>query len=133
MPARRKRNNGLLAVKSLELGIAAPIVMAHRLTRMAMAGRVPSPRDRKEFDRMVQEKGIAFRDSWNAMAMQAFRAQHAFSVSLLSSFWAPPRPGAKSIAARLHRDALGILDKGLAPVHRKAVANARRLSRTRLR
>jgi len=133
MPAGRKRTTRVLARKSLELGIAAPIVMAHRLTRIAMAGQAPSTRDRREFDRMVKEKQVAFRDSWNAMAMQAFRAQHAFSVSLLSSFWMPPRGGAKSVATRLHRDALGILDKGLAPVHRKAVANARRLSRTKLR
>lgn len=133
MPTRRKRTTGRLAGKSLDLAIAVPIVMAHRLTRMAMAGRVPSPRDRKEFDGMVKEKGVAFRDSWNAMATQAFRAQHAFSVSLLSSFWALRRPTAKSIAAQLHRDTVGILGKGVAPVHRKAVANARRLSRTKLR
>ena len=132
MPARRKRSNAL-ARGSFDLAIAVPIVMTHRLTRMALAGRAPSSRDREEFDRMVKEKGAAFRASWSAMAMQAFRAQQALSVSLMRSFWTPRPPTAKSLAARLRRDAVGILGKGIAPVHRKAVANARRLARTKLR
>jgi hypothetical protein len=33
----------------------------------------------------------------------------------------------------LHDAALAVLGKGLAPVHRRAVANAKRLARTRLR
>lgn len=133
MATRRKRTTARLAGKSLDLAIAVPIVMTHRLTRMALAGRAPSSRDRKEFDGMVKEKGAAFRASWSAMAMQAFRAQQALSVSLMTTFWTARPPTAKSLAARVRRDAVGILGKGIAPVHRKAVANARRLSRTKLR
>jgi hypothetical protein len=36
-------------------------------------------------------------------------------------------------AAQWHKAALGVLGKGLTPVHRKAVANAKRLARTKLR
>ena len=88
----RKRTNARLARKSMDLAIAVPIVMTHRLTRMAIAGRAPSARDRKEFDGMVKEKGAAFRASWSAMAMQAFRAQQAFSASLLATFWTARPP-----------------------------------------
>jgi hypothetical protein len=35
--------------------------------------------------------------------------------------------------AQLQHATLGILGKGLGPVHRKAVANAKRLARTKLR
>ena len=42
--------------KVLDLGIAAPQVVAHRLARMALAGPVPSARDQKEFAGMVLEK-----------------------------------------------------------------------------
>jgi hypothetical protein len=34
---------------------------------------------------------------------------------------------------QVHGATLGVLGKGLAPVHRKAVANAKRLARTKLR
>jgi hypothetical protein len=37
------------------------------------------------------------------------------------------------VAAQVQSAALGVLGKGLAPIHRKAVANARRLARTKLR
>jgi hypothetical protein len=37
------------------------------------------------------------------------------------------------VAVQVQGAALGILDKGMAPVHRKAVANAKRLARTKLR
>jgi len=34
---------------------------------------------------------------------------------------------------QMQNAALGVLGEGMAPVHRKAVANARRLAKTRLR
>jgi hypothetical protein len=38
---RRKCKVATLAIKATELGVAAPLVVAHRLTRMALAGRTP--------------------------------------------------------------------------------------------
>ena len=94
---------------------------------MAIAGPSVSERDRKEFERMGTEKMAAFCESWNAMAMQALRANHALASSFLRLFWSPwlrGKPSASAAAAQLHNAALDVLGKGMAPVHRKAVANA---------
>ena len=132
MSFRRTRNITPLIVKAAELGFAAPQVVAHRLTRMAMAGVAPTARDRKEFRRMGTEKMAAFMESWNAMAMETFRANQALTASVWRSVWLPWLNGKPSTASHLHNAALGVLGKGIAPVHRRAVANARRLNRTRL-
>ena len=131
MSFRRTRNLTPFIVKAAELGFAAPQVVAHRLTRMAMAGVAPTARDRKEFRCMGTEKMAAFTESWNAMAMETFRANQALTASLWRSVWLPWL-GKPSTASHLHDAALGVLGKRIAPVHRRAVGNARRLTRTRL-
>jgi len=136
MDSRRKRTTQSLAVKAAELAIAVPQVIAHRVTRMALAGPRPSARDRKEFELMLAEKNAAFGESWNAMFLHASRANQELASSLFRSFMALPAGGKASAAAsavKFHKAALGVLGKGLAPVHRKAMANARRLARTKLR
>lgn len=136
MSIRRKRKTVSLAVKMAELAWAAPQVVAHRVTRMAVAGPILSQRDRKEFNRMSAEKTEAFAESWNAMTMQAFNANQALAASFFRSFWSPSlrgMPSAGAVTARLQGVALDVLGKGLSPVHRKAVANAKRLRRTKLR
>lgn len=103
---------------------------------MALAGPVLSARDRKEFDLMVAEKGVAFRDAYKAMFVHSIRANQAFALAVLQSVWAPAargRPTIAKTASQVQRAALGVLGKGLGPVHRKAVANARRLAKTKLR
>jgi hypothetical protein len=70
------------------------------------------------------------------MALQSVRANQALATSLLRSFWSPShkgKPSAGTVAAQVQSAALGVFGKGLAPIHRKAVANARRLARTKLR
>jgi hypothetical protein len=137
MPTSRARRTKSIGSKSAELALAVPQVVAHRLTRMAIAGPKLSKRDQKEFQRMVTEKKNAFTESWIAMATQTVLAQQALALSLARSFWAPTlqrKPAsAASLARQVQGAALGVLDKGLAPVHRKAVANAKRLARTKLR
>ena len=136
MPSRRKRKTNPLIAKAAELAFAVPQVVAHRVTRMAIAGPSLSDRDRKEFRRMSAEKTAAFSESWNAMTRQALRANQALAASFFRAFCWPllgGRPSAGALAGQLHGSALGVLDKGMAPVHRKAVANAKRLARTRLR
>ena len=136
MPTRRSRASRSLAAKAVELSQAVPEVVAHRLTRMALAGATLSPRDRKEFARMFAEKNAAFGESWVAMTKQAGLAHQALSASFLKTFFAAARgttPSLPLATAQLHRAALGVVAKGFAPVHQKAVANARRLRRTKLR
>jgi len=136
MPARRRPSLSLSA-KAAELAFAVPQVVAHRLLRMAHAGPHLSARDRKEFARMIAEKHSAFGESWNAMAVQSLASQRAFAAALALAA-TPTRsarsgPAAHALAAELQHAALAVLGKGLAPVHRRAVANAKRLARTRLR
>jgi hypothetical protein len=54
---------------------------------MALAGPTLSERDRAEFRLMGAEKTAAFAASWNAMALQAFRAQQALWLSFARSLW----------------------------------------------
>jgi hypothetical protein len=74
-----------LAIKAAELAFAVPQVVAHRVTRMALASPKLSPRDRKEFERMVAEKNTAFGESWRAMATQAAVANQALAASFFQS------------------------------------------------
>jgi hypothetical protein len=99
---------------------------------MAMAGASPSARDRKEFHLMGSEKIAAFNEAWVAMAFEAFRANQQLTLSVMQSFWFPwARPSSRSHSRQLSDAALGILGSGMAPIRRRAVANARRLTRVR--
>jgi hypothetical protein len=136
MLSRRKHKTTSLVVKATELAFAAPQVVAHRLARMAIAGPTLSRRDRKEFKRMSAEKTEAFSESWNAMSKQVLDANQALAASIFCSFWLPSLrsiPSAGAVTARLQGIAVEVLGKGLSPVHRRAVANAKRLARTKLR
>jgi hypothetical protein len=136
MPSRRTRKTQSIVTQAIELAFAVPQVVAHRVTRMAVAGPTLSARDRKEFQRMGAEKTAAFGESWNAMTLQALHAHQALAASFFRAFWSPSlkgRPSASAVAARLQSAALDVLGKGMAPVHRKAVTNAKRLARTKLR
>ena len=137
MSSRSTRSKKSITLKAAQIAVSAPQVVAHRVAQMAMAGPAPSELDRKEFNRMVAEKQTAFAQSWQEMAAQSVRANQALAISFmraaLSSWWLWSRPSASRAAAQVQSAALGILDKGMAPVHRTAVANAKRLTRTRSR
>jgi len=136
MPTRRQRSAQPLMAKATELAFAVPQVVAHRITRMALAGPSPSERDRKEFQRMGEEKTAAFSESWNAMALQAVHAQQALALSFMRAMWSPSlsdKPSPSTLVTQWQNAALGVLGKGMAPVHSRAVANAKRLSRTKLK
>jgi len=125
--SKRSRQATSTAVKLAELGVAAPQVIAHRLTRMALAGPTISARDRKEFTGIVTEKQAAVAQAWMGMFAEGLRLQQQFALSLLTG--ATPR----THAARAKSAASRIASAGLAPIHRKAIANAKRLARTKLR
>jgi hypothetical protein len=111
--------------KLAELGVAAPQVVALRLTRMALAGPALNARDRKEFTGMVVEKQVAFARSWMDMFVEGLRMQQQLVLSMLSAA-TPQQRAARTAVARM-------ASAGIAPIHRKAVANAKRLARTKLR
>jgi hypothetical protein len=116
----KRRSSDLLARQATELAIAVPQVMAHRLTRMALAGATPSARDRREFHGMGQEKLTAFWQSWFAMGWATTQAMQQSWIAMLS--------GARVPLIDTH----SILSRGMAPVHRKATANAKRLRKVSL-
>jgi hypothetical protein len=132
MPTHRNRNAQSFAAKTVGLAFAAPQVIAHRLARMAASGPTLSARDRKEFQLMATEKVDAVKESWNAMALQTIRTNQALAAGFSRSFWAGGH-GPARIAADLQNAVLGILNKGIAPAHRKATANAKRLAPTKRR
>jgi hypothetical protein len=125
--------------QAAELMLAAPQVAAHRLMRMATTVGPPSAADQKEMQLMGAEKMDAFAESWNAMALEAIRLQQHYALSLVQSYVAPwafatrttPTPTMMNAAAQWREGTLSVANKGLAPVHRRAVANAKRLRKTK--
>jgi hypothetical protein len=126
--SRRKRSTTLTR-QAMELAVAAPWVVAQRSARMAAAGAQPSARDKREFSRMGLEKVAAFNESWVAMGMQAWRTQQRMAWALWQAAFMPWAGMRAPSAAQWQNAALGVLGQGLKPVHRRVVANAKRLRR----
>lgn len=107
------------------LALAVPQVVGHRLARMALAGPVPSARDRREFERMCWEKSAAWLESWTAMWLEFGRAGFALTTAALAGGpWSAAIWTEKMAAATW-----SVAAQGLRPVHRRAAANSRRLAR----
>ena len=85
--------------QAVEITWSAPIVIAYRTGRMLTGGWPPSARDRREYVRMVQEK------------------VDAFGRAYLAAITSPPQDAARMITA------------AAGPVHRRVVANRKRLAR----
>lgn len=123
--------------KALDLSIAAPQVVAHRLTRMALAGPVPSARDQKEFTGMVLEKQLAFAQAW----WGAWNAALQGPWSMAWSTWQTALSGGMlgsspwdmwKLAERSSAPMAQVVNAALTPIERKASSNARRLAQTPL-
>jgi hypothetical protein len=132
MPSRRRRSVPAIARHSVGLTLTVPEVIAHRLTRMWLAGIAPTQRDREEMYLMWAEKSAAFYESWHAMFLEMFRAnlKLALSPMWLAGLGVAPRQASARLTAHGQRAALAILGAGLAPIHSRARANAKRLRRT---
>jgi hypothetical protein len=83
----------------VEIAWSAPVVIGYRTARMVAGGWPPSARDRREYTRMVQEKA------------------QAFGQAATAAITTPPKDTAAAVG------------NILAPVHRRVVANRRRLTR----
>ena len=132
---KRRRRQSHPAIQAVEMAWAVPQVVAHRLARLSLAAAVPSTRDRDEFLLMGHEKAEAITESWSAVAVEMYRAWLGMWSS--PAFWAMPggsaRRGKRPVASHYQRAALAMMAAATAPMHRRAVANARRLSRVPLR
>ena len=134
MPTRAQRK---LAQQALGLSMATPLVVAHRVGRMAAAGPSPNARDRKEFELMGAEKMAAFYESWAAMGAAAMQAQQSMATSLWRAVALVPSGKARPSSFfpttnTLANHTLRVLSQGMAPVHRRAVGNAKRLKRIKV-
>jgi hypothetical protein len=143
-----------LALTFAEMGVASAQVIAHRTARMAAAGPTPNARDRVEFTRMGQEKIDAASASMRAMAVQAAGMNARLGSLLLrdmvngSAAWfslAGSRTVGQAMArqtklaqhvsksaitaATLSNATARLAKTGMAPVHARATANARRLAK----
>ncbi|MDO5693136.1 MAG: hypothetical protein Q4G70_11790 [Pseudomonadota bacterium] len=122
-----------------QMAAAVPQVVAHRVGRMMTAGVLPNGRDQQEFYLMGAEKVAAFHESWMAMSHQTLAAQQQFTMWWMQTWWKvalggwmnPPTFQHLSTSAqkRLLGSMLDVTHHGITPVRRRAVANARRLSR----
>ena len=140
-------------MKVAELAIAAPQVIAHRTARMLAAGADPDKAQRAELSRMCTEKVQAFWESLFAMSAQTIRTNQEYArraalqwLRLASTPWwlaamTPVTHAATALsqatapllpnAGRQKRATVKLVAAGLAPVHKRATANARRLARKR--
>lgn len=137
---RKARRSALrIGMQTAELMFAAPQVVAHRMGRMGAAGAAPNTRDQREFQRMGTEKMSAFGESWNQIALEMLKANQQMAQAWMSAWWFPMRltsgAGARRsltrAAAQMQGSALRVMGSGLAPVHRRATANATRLGRAK--
>lgn len=96
-----------LSLRTWEMLLASAQVIGLRSARIAQAGASPNARDRREFSRMVSEKGQAAQRSALAMMTQ------------LPGTWT--------------QSWLRTWQAGLMPVHRAATANSRRLTKIEVR
>lgn len=123
-----------------QISLAAPQVIAIRLMRMGSAGANPSRRDQNEFTRMWTEKPTAFGHAWWDMWQEACMQQQRWYMQAFQ-LWSQLLTTGKPVSeenmkrfwtqwARQQANAgLSIGNRGLGPVRRRAVSNARRLAK----
>jgi hypothetical protein len=143
-----------LAMKTGEMMMASAQVIEHRTRRMAAAGSKPNASDRREFALMGQEKIEAAAKSAHGMAahmmtMNPFLGARAARQSLAAATAMMSLAGSRTVSQALARQAklvrtmtqsagtasrisgssARLAQRGLAPIHARATANAKRLSK----
>ena len=67
MSRRRGRKTAAAVTPAVDVSLAVPRVIGHRVIRLALAGAQPSARDRKEFECMGAERS---QESWRTMGAE---------------------------------------------------------------
>ena len=117
-------------MKLWEVGATAPLVIGYRLMGMAPPGTPPTARQQRELTRMGQEKVDAWSEGMLATGQRIFEANLALTGVFWRQVWAGAfSPGA--FTATVARLGPQLLTDSLRPVHRRVMANNRRLSRRR--
>lgn len=120
-----------LMARAAETMIASAEVIAHRTSTIQAAYRNPSDADYPELARMVAEKTDAFTRA-NLMLMRDLGDANADLVAAMLRLGLGQGISCEALAgqgARLSRRTNRIAERALRPIHARATANARRLSR----
>lgn len=136
-----RRKTVHLATQATELMFSTPQVVTHRLARLMTPGAGVGRRDQREFHRMSAEKFAAFGESWNDMALQILKANQQMARAFMFGSWFPVRASSGAglyqsfycAAAQMQSSTLQVINSGVAPVRKRAVANAERLRRIKTR
>lgn len=128
MPHRKSQK---LAKQTTDLAIATPQVIAQRMAKMMMAGPNPSTKDIQEFYSMGTEKVLAAQQSWFAMSYEITRANQQMMTSMMTAMWMPWTASSAPLFSPVdyQRSMLDIMNKGIAPIRKAAVSNAKRLNK----
>jgi hypothetical protein len=130
MTKRVTRKQLQVSRQMTDLLMTAPLVIGQRLTRMALAGHAPSAADRRENQRMVQEKVEASMESASALMTQTARASFSFWSSMMQAGLSASSTARAQRAGMAATEASLDMARGaLAPVVRRTKGNARRLAR----
>ena len=127
-----KRKKAQMTDDIAQLALVAPMVVAQRMTRLALASDSLSAGDRKEMNLMSAEKFSALTESWNNTTIQMTRAYMnlGFDLMRLGLFpWHRTGGLVNAAAARFSQAATNSFQESLAPIRRRVVANSKRLAR----
>lgn len=132
MFTRSKKREDRAAKQIADLAITAPIVIAQRMSRMAIPGSQSSAAAKRESRRMVNEKVAASTEAAIGVTAAVMRANANFA-SLLMRSWFPsggsPHRNAAAFTNLMRAAVVDVSSRAVAPALRKVKANARRLSR----
>lgn len=130
MPVQSSAITLLLQVN--ELAKTAPVVVAKRVSKMALSAINPNVRYRDDLTHLVEEKVSAFQESWAAMVRQTLSVQQDLSDRALQAFSTPLSPNLSVLPGSLLwsvlENGLSIVSKGLEPILSRTVANSKRLT-----
>jgi hypothetical protein len=127
-------------IKMGELALATPRVIAFRTAPMLACGPFSPAANQAEVARMSVEKLEVFVESVSAMSAQLYVSNQKWASLAMRAWWNVclmpwSAPNWWSSFTPIHKHAESTATKviaaGLAPVHRRAVGNDRRLSRVK--
>ena len=110
-----------------EINAVVPGIVSRRLMQLAWAGAAPSRSDHTEMSRMSSEKWQAASQSAIAMTAFAMQQQMAMAQSFWQAVWSPWMGLPVARGPAVSNPVAAMLSAGIAPYHRIATANARRL------
>jgi len=117
-----------VATQATELATAVPQVLAYRLAGIPVPVTAPSAHDRGEIRFMGDDMLAVSTECWNTLAMHTLRASQVLALSFMRPYWFPwAAAGPSADSAALPSAVTGMVREGMAPMHRRAAANARRL------